>query len=51
MTKTATLETVINQAHQRSQHHFDEVIPVHEPATDSYRLEKTGGHILGMVKS
>jgi hypothetical protein len=35
MTKTATLETVITEVHERSIHHFDETIPVQEMAFDS----------------
>jgi hypothetical protein len=28
MTKTATLENVINEVHQQSINHFDEIVPV-----------------------
>lgn len=35
MTQTATLETVINQVHQQSIHHYDENIPVRDMEFDS----------------
>jgi hypothetical protein len=35
MNKTATLETVINEVHQQSDNHFDEVVPVNEMQFDS----------------
>ncbi len=35
MIKTTTLENVINEVHQESINHFDEVMPVHEMSFDS----------------
>ena len=35
MTRIATLETVINEVHQQSANHFDEVVPVNEMQFDS----------------
>ena len=35
MTRIATLETVINEVHQQSANHFDEIIPVQEMEFDS----------------
>jgi hypothetical protein len=35
MTKIANLETVINEVHQQSANHFDEVVPVNEMQFDS----------------
>ena len=33
MTNTTTLENVVNEVHQSSINHFDEVMPVHPMAT------------------
>ena len=35
MTRTATLENVINVVHQQSINHFDEIMPVQEMEFDS----------------
>jgi hypothetical protein len=35
MTRTATLENIINEVHQRSANHFDEIVPVQDMVFDS----------------
>ena len=35
MTKVASLETIINEVHEQSANHFDEIVPLHEMEFDS----------------
>jgi hypothetical protein len=51
MTRTATLENVINVVHQQSINHFDEIIPVQEMQFDSLTQMWVSGRLVEILPS
>ena len=51
MTRTATLENVINVVHQQSINHFDEIVPVNEMEFDSLTQMWVSGRLVEILPS